>query len=94
MVSVTEGAPILTVGGVLSTLKVLLGPAPVSVLPTLSEEVPAAIEIPMVPSPVIELIVMVGLFVVPLDTPIEPDASPLVSRVTSPEVRFTLSAPE
>src|SRR5207247_456253 len=46
---VTVGA----LGGVLSTVKVVLGPAAGALLPAVSVAVPAAMEIPRVPSPVI-----------------------------------------
>ena len=58
-VMVAEGELIATVGGVLSTVAVALGPAAPEVLPTVSVAVPAAIEIPRVPSPVTPEIVTV-----------------------------------
>src|SRR5882724_11420631 len=41
-----------TVGAVLSTVKVVLGPAAGALFPAVSVAVPAAMEIPIVPSPV------------------------------------------
>ena len=43
----------ITVGAVLSTVNVVLGPAAGALLPAVSDAVPAAIEMPSVPSPVI-----------------------------------------
>ena len=94
LVSTDEGTPILAVGGRLSTLKVVLGPAPVSELPTRSEDVAAAMVMPKVPFPVILEIVTVGLLVVPLETLTDPSADPVLLRVISPEVRLTVLAPE
>jgi len=48
---------------------VVLGPAPVSTLPTASEEVPALIAIPSVPSPEIPHNITVGVEVAPFVTP-------------------------
>ena len=77
----------------MSTLKVVLGPAPGAVLPPASLAVPAAIDIPKVPSPVIPLIVTV-LVVVPVpDTTTLPVAVPVVFKVTFPLARVTLFAP-
>ena len=54
----------------LSTVKVVLGPAAGAVLPTASLAVPAAMEIPMLPSPVIPEIVTVRVVVpVPVGEP-------------------------
>jgi hypothetical protein len=47
----TEGEPMLTVGAVLSTLTVELGPDPAAELPAASVAVPAPIETLNVPSP-------------------------------------------
>src|SRR5262249_36064987 len=46
-------------GGVLSTINVALGPAAGAVLPAASDAVPAAMEIPRVPSPVVLVMVTV-----------------------------------
>jgi hypothetical protein len=83
-------------GGVVSTLKVLLGPAAGALLPALSVADPALMEIPMVPLPLIEvretvhlgaaqltLFVAVGLSVAP----------PVVLRVTFSSTRVIVSAP-
>ena len=51
------------VGGVLSTLKVVLGPAAGAELPAVSVAVPEAIDMPSVPSPV--MLEMVTVLVVP-----------------------------
>src|SRR6266446_5011047 len=68
-------APSLTVapaaeGGVLSTVKVALGPAAGAVLPAVSVAVPAAMDIPRVPSPVRLETVTVRVVPVP-DIPID-----------------------
>ena len=47
-----DGALIVIVGGVLSSVAVALGPAAGALLPAVSVAVPAAIEIPRVPLPV------------------------------------------
>jgi hypothetical protein len=81
------------VGTVLSTTKVVLGPAAAAKLSTLSEAVPAAIDIPSVPLPVIPLMLTVlVVFPVP-DTPTVPLAVPVLFRVIFPVPRVTLSAP-
>jgi hypothetical protein len=72
-----------TVGGVLSTRKVVLGPAAAALLPAVSVAVPAAIEIPSVPSPVRLLIVIVRVVPEPV-TPTVPLAVPVLLRVTFP----------
>ena len=59
LVIVADGAPMEIVGAVLSTVKVPLGPAAGARLPARSEAVPAAIEIPRLPLPVMLLIVTV-----------------------------------
>ena len=58
-IAMPRGAPIEIVGAVLSTVKVALGPAAGARLPARSEAVPAAIEIPSVPLPVMPLMVTV-----------------------------------
>ena len=82
-----------SVGAVLSAANVVLGPAAGAVFPALSEAVPAPIEIPIVPVPVMPLSVTVGVFEVPLSTEILPDADPVVFNVTEPAVRLTVFAP-
>ena len=78
----------------MSTVKVVLGPAPPAEFPAVSVAVPAAMEMPRVPSPVILEMVTVRL-VVPLpDTDTEPVAVPVVLSVMLPAARVTLSAPE
>ena len=49
---VDDGEPTVIVGGVLSTVKVVLGPAAEARFPEVSLAVPAAIEIPKLPLPV------------------------------------------
>ena len=79
----SEGEPIETDGAVLSTLKVVLGPALEAELLTESVAVPAAREMPMVPSPVIEEMVTVRLL--PLPETLTVPVAPLVLSVTFPE---------
>ena len=74
---------LVIVGGVLSTVNVPLGPAAVALFPATSVAVPAAIDIPRVPSPVMELIVTVRVVPVSL-TPRAPLAVPVLFRVISP----------
>ncbi len=64
-VSETDGAPMLSPGAVLSTTKVVPGPALGAVLPAASLAVPAAMPMPRVPSPVMPLSRTVGVLVVP-----------------------------
>ena len=87
-----EGAEILSVGAVLSTVKVLLGPAAAALLPRVSEAVAAAREIPTAPSPLQELRVTV-LVVVPLPLTAEEQlAVPPALTVTLAFTRLTVSA--
>ncbi len=72
-----------SVGGVLSTLKVPLGPAAEAVFPAVSEAVPAAIEMPRLPSPVMLESVTVRVLPVPL-TPIVAVAVPAGFNVILP----------
>ncbi len=65
----------------LSTVKVVLGPAAGAQLPARSEAVPAAIEIPRVPLPVMLLMVTVRVRPEP-ETLTEPLAFPVVFSVT------------
>jgi hypothetical protein len=81
------------VGPELSTVNVALGPAGDAWLPALSLAVPAAIEIPSVPSPVILLIVTVGVAVVPPVTATFPEAFPVELRIMSPAVKLIEVAP-
>ena len=71
------------------TVNIVPGPAADALLPALSEAVPAAMLIPSVPFPVIDEIVTVGVFVVPLLTLTVPPAVPVVFSVTFAVVRFT-----
>ena len=81
----TEGEPMLMVGPVLSTLKVVDGPAAGAVLPARSLAVPDAMEIPKVPSPVILDRVTVRVVPEPV-TPIVPAvADPVVFKVIFPD---------
>ena len=70
----------MTVGGVLSTANVPLGPAGPALFPTVSVAVPAAMEIPSVPSPVMPEIVTVLVLPLP-ETPIVPVAPPVLFKV-------------
>src|SRR5947207_1175561 len=83
-VTVGDGALIVTLGGVLSTVKVALGPAAGALLPAVSVAVPAAIEIPMVPSPVILERVTVRVVVSTVDTATDALAVPVLFKVMLP----------
>ena len=72
-----------TVGPVLSTVKVALGPAAGARLPARSEAVPAAIEIPREPSPVMLPMVTVRVRPEP-ETLSVPLAVPVAFRVMFP----------
>ena len=88
-----EGGPIDRVGAVLSSVKVVEGPAAAVVLPEASTAVPDAMEIPMVPSPVHEESVTVRVDVpVPL-TAAEQVAVPDVLTVISPLANVIEEAP-
>ena len=89
----TEGAPIETVGAVLSSAKVVEGPAAAVVFPEASTAVPAAIEIPPDPSP--EQLDRVTVLVdvpAPL-TAAEQVAVPEVLTVRSPLAKLIEDAP-
>ena len=75
-----EGAENKTTGAVLSTVKVALEPAAFAKLPTASIPVPGAIEIPIVPSPLMFVIVTVRELPVP-ETEIVPLAVPVLFSV-------------
>jgi hypothetical protein len=75
---------VVNVGGVLSTLNVVLGPAAGAVLPAVSLAVPAAIEIPRVPSPEMLLIVTVRVVPLPGATAKAPLAVPVLFSVMFP----------
>jgi hypothetical protein len=83
----------LIVGAVLSTVNVALGPAEGARFPALSWAVPPSIEIPSVPSPLIPLIVTVGVAVVPLLTAMLPLAVPVVFNVIAAGVKLAEVAP-
>ena len=93
MAKVTDGAPMTRVGAVLSTVKVVYGPAARAELPAVSLAVPAAIEIPSVPSPVRFDIVTVRVAVPLPVTATFPFAVLVLLSVISPTARVTLSAP-
>ena len=76
----------------LSTVKVVLGPAPASVISKTFEDVPAGMLIPSVPSPVIPFTVTIGLFVVLSVIVTVPSALPVLFNVISPVVKCTVSA--
>lgn len=90
----TLGALMAVVGGaVLVTLNVVLGPAAPALLPAASDAVFAAIEMPMVPLPVMLEIVTVRVAVpLPL-TLMAPVAEPVVFRATSTSASVTAFAP-
>ncbi len=74
------------VGAVLSTVKVALGPAAGARLPARSEAVPAAIEIPSEPSPVMPLMVTVRVRPEP-ETLTVPLAVPVLFSVMLPQAK-------
>lgn len=81
------------VGGVLSTVKVVAGPAAGAKFAALSLAVPAAMEMPSVPVPVILLIVTVRVVLPEPLTLTVPLAVPVLFRVTLAAISVTLSAP-
>ena len=81
-VTAALGEEIATEGSVLSTMKVVLGPAAAARFPAMSLAVPAASEMPSVPSPVIEPIVTVRVLPAPLMLTV-PLAVPVLLSVTS-----------
>ena len=85
MVSEAEGVPIEIDGAVLSTVKVPLGPAAAAVLPAVSLAVPAAMEMPSVPSPVMLERVTVR---------VEPEPETLTLLAEAEPVEFTVTLPE
>ena len=82
MVKLAEGAEITTVGFVLSTEKVVLGPAAKVLFPAVSVAVPAARLMPKVPSPVMLEIVTVRVRPVPVTATV-PLAVPVIFNVMS-----------
>src|SRR5947208_1787626 len=92
VLTVTGAAGLVTVGAlgaVLSTVKVVLGPAEAAVLPAVSLAVPDAIEIPRVPSPVIGERVTIRVAVPVPDTATVAAAVPVVFNVMSPDASVT-----
>ena len=79
-----DGLPIETVGAVLSTVKVVLGPAAAAVLPAVSEAVPAPIEMPSVPSPVMLDNVTVRVIPLPVTETLPALADPVLFTVMLP----------
>lgn len=93
-VNPADGAPIETLGGVLSTVMVALGPAVAAKLPARSDALPAVTEMPSVPSPLmLESATVRNAVLVPL-TDTVPSAVPVLSRVTSPAESEIAFAPE
>jgi len=78
----TDGALIVSVGTVLSTMKSELLPETGALLPDRSLAVSLAMEMPMVPVPEMLLIVTVRTVPVPLSTVTVPMAVPVLTRVT------------
>jgi hypothetical protein len=76
-----DGSSMVIVGPVLSTVKVVLGPAAGAGLPMLVVAVPEAIEMPSVPSPEMLEIVTVRVLVPEPLTAIVPVAVPVVFKV-------------
>ena len=89
----TLGAPIEMVGPVLSTVNVPLGPAAgAKIIPSVA--VPAAIDIPIVPSPVIPLSVTVRVTLpVPVTTIVLAVADPPRFNEISVSAKVTAVAP-
>jgi hypothetical protein len=83
----------VTAGWIVSTETVALGPAAVAGLPAASVAVPAAIDIPSVPLPVIPEMVTSRVVVSMMLTPTVPVAVPVVSRVIAVGSRLTELAP-
>ena len=82
-VDVADGALRVMAGAVLSTINVVLGPAAAALLPAVSVAVPAATEMPIVPSPVILLIVTVRVLPLP-EIATVPLAVPVLFNVIFP----------
>ena len=79
-------------GAVLSTLKVALGPAAAALFPAVSLAVLAAIDIPIVPSPVVLMVTVLSVVPLPVMATV-PAAVPVVFKDTSPSVNVIESAP-
>jgi hypothetical protein len=82
-----------TVGAILSTTNVVLGPAEPAKLPAASLAVPAAMEIPTVPFPLIPLMVTVLVAVPAPVTLMVPVAVPVVFKLTLALAKVTADAP-
>ena len=93
LASVLEGAPIAKVGAVLSSVKVVDGPAAAAVFPAASEAEAAAIVIPIVPSPEHDDRVTVRVEVPAPVTAAVQSADPVLLTVISPSASDTLEAP-
>src|SRR6266478_4285929 len=72
-------------GAVLSTVKVVLGPAAPALLPAVSVAVPAAMEIPSVPSPVMPERLTVRVLPVPVTPTVVASAVPVLFNVMLPD---------
>ena len=79
-----DGALMVTVGWVLSAVNVALGPAAGALLPAVSVAVPATMEIPMVPSPVMLERVTVRVVVSTVVTATDALAVPVLFKVMLP----------
>ena len=93
LASVLEGAPIKTVGAVLSSVKVVDGPTPAAVLPAASEAEPEATVIPTAPSPVQLESVTVRVEVPAPVTAAVQSADPVLFTVISASAKVTDEAP-
>lgn len=92
MVRVADGAPIVALGIEFATWKVALGPAE-SADPAAFVAVPAATDMPRVPSPVIPDMVTVRVVrSVPVTVTV-PLAVPVLFRITLPDERLNDVAP-
>ncbi len=92
LVTVAEGALIVSFGTVLTTANVLLGPAPAHA-PAILLAVPGSTLIPRVPSPVIAEIITVLVFPVPVTVTV-PLVLPVLFRVILAAERVMPVAPE
>jgi len=92
LVDDTDGALIATLGWLLTTLQLALGPA-AGAEPTAFEALPASIEIPRLPVPVQADIVTVRVVVPVPDTVTTPFAVPVLLSTTFADVRLIVVAP-
>ncbi len=83
----------VSTGGVLSTVKLLPGPAVVALFPAVSLAVPDAMLMLSVPSPVMPLMRTVGEAVVSLSTLTLPLAVPVAASVTLAACRLIVFVP-